>query len=112
MGERRGQGKNNPRTRHLPFQTLTALDWSRLLLQNGTDVAAMALDAANSIEASNRLERMLAHQLAAAAKLAMEQMWCVSYALAFSSKSLPAAPPVLAQCPWTHTAETGRPRCY
>ncbi len=51
-----------------------ALDRSRLLLQSGTDVAAMALDAANSIQASNSLERMLAHQLAAAHKLAMEQM--------------------------------------
>jgi hypothetical protein len=51
-----------------------SLDRSRLLLQSGTDVAAMALDAANSIEASNSLERMLAHQMAVAHKLAMEQM--------------------------------------
>ena len=39
----------------------------------------MALDAANSIEASNSLERMLAHQMGAAHKLAMEQMGRVSY---------------------------------
>lgn len=51
-----------------------ALDRNRLLLQSGTDVAAMALDAAFSIQASNSLERMLAHQMAAAHKMAMEQM--------------------------------------
>ena len=51
-----------------------ALDRNRLLLQSGTDVAAMALDAAISIQASNSLERMLAHQLAAAHKVAMEQL--------------------------------------
>jgi hypothetical protein len=56
-----------------------SLDRSRLLLQSGTDVAAMALDAANSIQATNSLERMLAHQMAAAHKLAMEQMSQVSY---------------------------------
>lgn len=36
-----------------------SLDRSRLLLQSGTDVVAMALDAANSIEANNSLGRML-----------------------------------------------------
>ena len=56
-----------------------SLDRSRLLLQSGTDVAAMALDAANSIQADNSLERMLAHQMATAHKLAMEQMGQVSY---------------------------------
>jgi hypothetical protein len=56
-----------------------SLDRSRLLLQSGTDVAAMALDAANSIEVSNSLERMLAHQMASVHKLAMEQMGRVSY---------------------------------
>jgi hypothetical protein len=55
-----------------------SIDRSRLLLQSGTDVAAMALDAANSIQAGNSLERMLAHQLAAAHKLVMEQMGQVS----------------------------------
>ena len=56
-----------------------SLDRSRLLLQSGTDVAAMALDAANSLHPRNSLERMLAHQMAAAHKLAMEQMAQVSY---------------------------------
>src|SRR5688500_2249682 len=35
-----------------------SLDRSRLLLQSGTDIAAMALDAANSIQATNSLEKM------------------------------------------------------
>jgi hypothetical protein len=48
-----------------------SLDRSRLLLTGGTDVAAMGLDAAASIQASNSLEKMLAHQLAAAHKIAM-----------------------------------------
>jgi hypothetical protein len=56
-----------------------SLDRSRLLLQSGTDVAAMALDAANSIHAANSLEKMLAHQMAAAHKLVMEQMGQVCY---------------------------------
>lgn len=56
-----------------------SLDRSRLLLQSGTDVAAMALDAASSIQAKNSLEKMLAHQLAAVHKLAMELMGQVSY---------------------------------
>lgn len=51
-----------------------SLDRSRLLLQSGTDIAAMALDAANSIQATNSLEKMLAHQMAAMHKQAMEQM--------------------------------------
>lgn len=54
-----------------------SFDRSRLLLQN--DVAAMALDAANSIQASNTFERMLAHQLAAAHKAAMELLGHVHY---------------------------------
>jgi hypothetical protein len=56
-----------------------SLDRNWLLLQSGTDVAAMALDAASSIQASNSLERMLAHQLAAAHRVAMEQMGQVRY---------------------------------
>ncbi|HKC94007.1 MAG TPA: hypothetical protein VKB81_08325 [Nitrospira sp.] len=51
-----------------------SLDRTRLLLPYGTDVAAMALDAANSIQAENSLEKMLAHQLAALHKQAMELM--------------------------------------
>lgn len=46
----------------------TALDASAsrldLITSLGTDVAAMALDAADSIQASNSLEKMLAHQMA------------------------------------------------
>jgi hypothetical protein len=56
-----------------------SLDRSRLLLYGGTDVAAMALDAANSIQASNSLERMLAHQMAIAHKIVMEQIWRLPY---------------------------------
>ena len=50
------------------------LDRNRLLLQDGMDVAAMAVDAALSIQASNSLEKMLAHQLAATHKQIMELM--------------------------------------
>jgi hypothetical protein len=39
----------------------------------------MALDAATSIQAANSLEKMLAHQMAAAHKLAMELMGQVCY---------------------------------
>ena len=50
-----------------------SLERSRLLLQYfGPDVAAMALDASNSIKAENCLEKMLAHQLAALHTQAME----------------------------------------
>ena len=73
--------------RSLPETLVTAdlaaveasLDRSRLLLQSGTDVAAMALDAATSIQANNSLEKMLAHQLATAHKLAMQLMGQVCY---------------------------------
>lgn len=70
-----------------------SLDRSRLLLQNGADVAAMALDAASSIQASNSLERMLAHQMAATHKLAMEQMGQVPHeqSAAAQAKRLNAA---------------------
>jgi hypothetical protein len=56
-----------------------SFDRSRLLLENGTDVAAMALDAANSIQACNSLEKMLAHQLAATHKEVMQQLGRVKY---------------------------------
>jgi hypothetical protein len=45
-----------------------------LLDRMGLDCAAMALDAADSIRAENSLERMLAHQLAAAHKAALQQI--------------------------------------
>lgn len=54
------------------------LDRNRLLLQDGLDVAAMAVDAALSIQATNSLEKMLAHQLAATHKQIMELMGAVS----------------------------------
>jgi len=73
-----------------------SLDRNRLLLQSGTDVAAMALDAANSIQASNSLEKMLAHQMAATHKLVMEQMGQVCYEqnATDQTKRLNAAAPV------------------
>ena len=40
---------------------------SRLLLASGPNVAAMGIDASNTIQAQNSLEKMLAHQLAGAA---------------------------------------------
>ena len=40
----------------------------------GTDCAALALDAADSIQAQNSLEKMLAHQLAVAHKCALEMV--------------------------------------
>ena len=52
---------------------------SRLLTEHGPGLAAMALDAADSMQASNSLEKMLAHQLAAAHKTAMEQVKLSSY---------------------------------
>jgi hypothetical protein len=39
-----------------------SLERSQLLLQSGTDIAAMALDAANSMQARNSLEKMLCQQ--------------------------------------------------
>ena len=62
-----------PPTEKFPHDALTIPDLAaveasldRLLLQSGTDVAAMALDATISIQASNSLERMLVRQMAAA----------------------------------------------
>jgi len=51
-----------------------SFDRSHLLLSVGPDVAAMGVDAADSIQARNSLEKMLAHQLAATHKLVMEQI--------------------------------------
>lgn len=45
-----------------------------LLDRLGTDCAAMALDAADSIQPENSLERMLAHQLAVAHKAALQMI--------------------------------------
>lgn len=56
--------------------TTTALDASverlNLVSAFGTDAAALALDAAESIRASNSLEKMLAHQLAVAHRTCMD----------------------------------------
>lgn len=42
-----------------------------LLLQEGVDIVSMAIDAAESIQAENSLEKMLAHQMALAHDMAM-----------------------------------------
>jgi len=47
------------------------------LTEQGADVAAMALDVANTIQAGNSSEKMLAHQLAAMHKVAMEMIGSV-----------------------------------
>jgi hypothetical protein len=47
------------------------------LSEQGADVTAMGVDAANAIQAGNSLEKMLAHQLAAAHKAAMEMIGSV-----------------------------------
>lgn len=47
---------------------------SRLLLSSGPNVAAMGLDASDTIQARNSLEKMLAHQLAATHAVVMEQV--------------------------------------
>jgi hypothetical protein len=54
-----------------------SFDRSRLLTEQGADVAAMALDVANTIQAGNGPEKMLAHQLAAMHKVAMEMIGSV-----------------------------------
>lgn len=48
------------------------MERSRLVLEYGGDVAAMAQDVSASIKAENSLEKMLAHQLAVAHKMVME----------------------------------------
>jgi len=47
---------------------------SRLLLASGPNVAAMGVDASDTIQAQNSLEKMLAHQLAATHAVVMEQL--------------------------------------
>ena len=46
----------------------------RLVSQIGTDCTAMALDASDSIKASNSLEKMLSHQLASCHQMAMDHI--------------------------------------
>ena len=52
---------------------------TRLLLSSGPNVAALGVDAADSIQARNSLEKMLAHQLAATHELVMEQIGLVHF---------------------------------
>ena len=54
-----------------------SFDRSRLLTEQGADVAAMALDVANTIQARDSSEKMLAHQLAAMHKVGMEMIGSV-----------------------------------
>jgi hypothetical protein len=54
-----------------------SFDRSRLLTEQGADVAAMALDVANTIQARDSSEKMLAHQLAALHKVGMEMIGSV-----------------------------------
>ena len=69
-----------PHAKNFLYDTLTvpdlaaveaSFDRSRLLTEQGADVAAMALDVANTIQAGDRSEKMLAHQLAAMHKVGM-----------------------------------------
>ena len=43
-----------------------------LLMQSNTDISALAVDAAHSIQADNSMEKMLAHQMALAHEMAMK----------------------------------------
>jgi hypothetical protein len=58
--------------------TVAALEASshrtELLTQLGTDIAAMALDAADTISANNSLEKMLAHQMAGLHQASMKML--------------------------------------
>lgn len=62
----------------LAARGLAALDASyhrlELITNKGTNVAAMALDAADSIQASNSMEKMLAHQMAMLHQATMRTM--------------------------------------
>lgn len=62
----------------LTVPTIAALEASshrtELLTQLGTDIAAMALDAATTIRAANSLEKMLAHQMAALHQASMRML--------------------------------------
>jgi hypothetical protein len=75
-----------PQRENFLYDTLTVPDLaaveasferSRLLTEQGADVAAMALDVVNAIQAGNSSEKMLAHQLAAMHRVAMEMIGSV-----------------------------------
>jgi hypothetical protein len=72
-----------PRTGALEFVRNTLLDSNLvveeasitrtdLLMQTNTDISALAIDAADSINADNSMEKMLAHQMALAHSMAMK----------------------------------------
>jgi hypothetical protein len=66
---------------------------TRLLIQQGSGVAAMAVDASASIQARDSLEKMLAHQLAALHRAVMDQLAFASsrYDISDQAKRLNAA---------------------
>ena len=75
-----------PQAERFLYETLTvpdlaaveaSFDRTQLLTEQGANVASMALDAVNTIQAENSLEKMLAHQLAAAHKATMEMIGSV-----------------------------------
>lgn len=49
-----------------------SLSRTELLIQTNTDISALAVDAADSINANNSMEKMLAHQMALAHSMAMK----------------------------------------
>ncbi len=72
-----------PEGNHPLYDTLTVPDLAsveasferaRLLLASGPNVAAMGIDASDTIQAKNSLEKMQAHQLAATHAVIMEQL--------------------------------------
>ena len=66
---------------------------TRLLVQQGSGVAAMAVDASASVQAKNSLEKMMAHQLAAVHRVVMDHLafWPSQYEIAAQAKRLNAA---------------------
>jgi hypothetical protein len=66
---------------------------TRLLIQQGSGVAAMAVDASASIQSRDSLEKMLAHQLAALHRAVMDQLAFATsrYDVSDQAKSLNSA---------------------
>ncbi len=72
-GDQLGRGASLIDTVEHPDAVTSEASMERLSLANdGPDCVALAVDAAETIQARNSLEKMLAHQMAAAHKLAME----------------------------------------
>ncbi|MBP5996724.1 MAG: hypothetical protein KAX99_00875 [Azonexus sp.] len=89
-------GEAVPPTRSALSNTLTVPDMAtldasahrlELLERLGLNCAAMALDAADSIQASNSLERMAAHQLAIAHKTALTLIDKATFAQGVTDKT-------------------------